>query len=388
MEIKKNIYWTGVLHPDLRLFDILFPTEHGTTYNSYLVKGEKTAVIDTAKGRFYDQFLSNVRSLVEPEDVDYIVCNHMEPDHSGSLAAFLKEAKNAQVVVSRTGEHYLSNILNADVSPLKMGDGDLLDLGGKTLSFIFAPFLHWPDTMFTYAVEDKVLFPCDVFGSHHCDEQMFNDLMGDFSHDFEFYYRGIMGPFKDKMLQALDKIKDLDIEVIAPSHGPILRSDPWKYVDQYIEWSTPSPTEAKKVLIFYASAHGNTEMMAEEMAKGASIDGVEVEVFDLTETAPGDVMDRIEAAQALIVGSPTINGDAVKPVWDLLSSLATIKLKGKVGAAFGSYGWSGEAAGMIEDRLKSLRFKVPEPGLRFALVPTADELESCREFGAKIAESL
>lgn len=388
IEIKKGIYWIGVLHPDLRLFDVLFPTEHGTTYNSYLVKGEKTAVIDTAKGRFYDQFLSNVKSLVDPKDIDYIVCNHMEPDHSGSLAAFLKEAKNAQVVVSRTGEHYVSNILNADVSPLKMGDGDLLDLGGKTLRFIFAPFLHWPDTMFTYAVEDQVLFPCDVFGSHFCDEQIFNDLVGDFSHDFEFYYRGIMGPFKDKMLQALDKIKDLEIEIIGPSHGPILRSDPWKYVNQYIEWSTPSPTEAKKALIFYASAHGNTEMMAEEMAKGASIDGVEVEVFDLTETDPGEVLDRIEVAHALIVGSPTINGDAVKPVWDLLSSLATIRMKGKVGAAFGSYGWSGEAVGMIEDRLKSLKFKVPEPGLRFALVPTAEELESCREFGAKIAEGL
>ncbi|TKJ28830.1 MAG: MBL fold metallo-hydrolase [Chloroflexi bacterium B3_Chlor] len=388
IEIKKGIYWIGVLHPDLRLFDVLFPTEHGTTYNSYLVKGEKTAVIDTAKGRFYEQFLSNVKSLVDPKDIDYIVCNHMEPDHSGSLAAFLKEAKNAQVVVSRTGEHYVSNILNADVSPLKMGDGDLLDLGGKTLRFIFAPFLHWPDTMFTYAVEDQVLFPCDVFGSHFCDEQMFNDLVGDFSHDFEFYYRGIMGPFKDKMLQALDKIKDLEIEIIGPSHGPILRSDPWKYVNQYIEWSTPSPTEAKKALIFYASAHGNTEMMAEEMAKGASIDGVEVEVFDLTETDPGEVLDRIEVAHALIVGSPTINGDAVKPVWDLLSSLATIRMKGKVGAAFGSYGWSGEAVGMIEDRLQSLKFKVPEPGLRFALVPTAEELESCREFGAKIAEGL
>lgn len=388
IEIKKGIYWIGVLHPDLRLFDVLFPTEHGTTYNSYLVKGEKTAVIDTAKGRFYDQFLSNVKSLVDPKDIDYIVCNHMEPDHSGSLAAFLKEAKNAQVVVSRTGEHSVSNILNADVSPLKMGDGDLLDLGGKTLRFIFAPFLHWPDTMFTYAVEDQVLFPCDVFGSHFCDEQIFNDLVGDFSHDFEFYYRGIMGRFKDKMLQALDKIKDLEIEIIGPSHGPILRSDPWKYVNQYIEWSTPSPTEAKKALIFYASAHGNTEMMAEEMAKGASIDGVEVEVFDLTETDPGEVLDRIEVAHALIVGSPTINGDAVKPVWDLLSSLATIRMKGKVGAAFGSYGWSGEAVGMIEDRLKSLKFKVPEPGLRFALVPTAEELESCREFGAKIAEGL
>jgi flavorubredoxin len=388
IEIKEGIYWIGALDPDLRLFDILFATEKGTTYNSYLVRGEKVAVVDTVKGRCYDQFFSNLTSLVAPEDVDYVICNHMEPDHSGSLATFLEEAKNAQVIVSRTGEHYVRNILNADVGPLKMSDGDVLDLGGKTLRFFSAPFLHWPDTMFTYAVEDQVLFPCDVFGSHYCDERMFDDLVGDFSAQFEYYYRGIMGPFKDKMLEALDKIQDLEISVISPSHGPILRADPWKYVNQYREWSTLPATATKNVLIFYASAHGNTKLMAEEIAKGAAIEGVEVSSFDLTETKPGAVLDLIESAQALIIGSPTVNGDAVKPVWDLLSSLATIKLRGKVGAAFGSYGWSGEAVGMIEDRLKGLKFKVPEPGLRYTLVPTSEELQSCREFGAKIAESL
>ena len=388
IQIKEGIHWIGALDPDLRLFDILFVTEKGTTYNSYLVRGEKIAVVDTSKGRCYDQFIANVTSLVAPEDVDYVICNHMEPDHSGALAAFLKEAKNAQVVVSRTGEHYVRNILNKDVEPLKMGDGDVLDLGGKTLQFISAPFLHWPDTMFTYAVEDKVLFPCDVFGSHFCGERMFDDQLGDFSDQFEYYYRGIMGPFKDKVLQAIDKIRDLEIEVIAPSHGPLLRSDPWKVVEQYAEWSTLPATAAKTALIFYASAHGNTKMMAEEIAKGAAIEGVEVLSFDLTETSPADVLDRIETAQALVIGSPTVNGDAVKPVWDLLSSLATIRLRGKVGAAFGSYGWSGEAVGMIEDRLKSLKFKVPEPGVRFTLVPTTEELKSCQEFGVRITESL
>jgi flavorubredoxin len=388
IEIKEGIHWIGALDPDLRLFDILFVTEKGTTYNSYLVRGEKTAVVDTSKGRCFDEFFANVTSLVAPEDVDYVICNHMEPDHSGALAAFLKEAKKAQVVVSRTGEHYVRSILNKDVEPLKMGDGDVLDLGGKTLQFISAPFLHWPDTMFTYAVEDKVLFPCDVFGSHYCDERMFDDLVGDFSAQFEYYYRGIMGPFKDRVLQAIDKIRDLEIEVIAPSHGPLLRSDPWKFVEQYAEWSTLPTATAKTALIFYASAHGNTKMMAEEVAKGAAIEGVEVQSFDLTEVSPAEVVDQIETAQAMIIGSPTVNGDAVKPVWDLLSSLPTIKLRGKVGAAFGSYGWSGEAVGMIEDRLKSLKFKVPEPGVRFALVPTAEELKSCQEFGARIAESL
>ncbi len=388
VEIKKDIYWTGVLDPDLRLFDILLHTEHGTTYNSYLVKGEKIAVIDTAKGRFYEQFVSNIKCLVEPEDIDYIVCNHMEPDHSGSLSRFLREAKNARVVVSTTGEHFVNNIVNAEVNALKMGDGDVLDLGGKTLRFIFAPFLHWPDTMFTYVVEDKVLFPCDVFGSHYCDGRLYDDLVGDFGQEFRYYYQGIMRPFKEKVLQAVDKIRDLEIEIIAPSHGPILRSDPWKYVNQYVKWSTPSPAEVKRILIFYASAHGNTKMMAEEIGKGAAVDGVEVQIFDVSETDIADVLDRIEVSQALIIGSPTINGDAVKPIWDLLSSLATISLRGKVGAAFGSYGWSGEAVGMIEDRLKRLKFKVPRPGLRFMLVPTAEELEICREFGRKIAESL
>ena len=388
VEIKGNIYWTGVLHPDLRLFDILFPTEKGTSYNSYLVKAQKTALIDTVKGPFYEQFLSNITSLVEPEDIDYIVCNHMEPDHSGSLARFLKEAKNARVVVSRTGEHYVNNIVNADVNPLRMADGDTLDLGGKTLRFIFAPFLHWPDTMFTYAVEDRVLFPCDVFGSHFCDERLYDDLLGDFSEEFEFYYRGIMGPFKDRVPEAVDKIRGLEIEIIAPSHGPVLRSDPWKYVHQYVEWSTPRPTEGKTLLVFYASAHGNTRVMAEQIAQGAAIEAVKVDIFDLTETAPGDVLEPIEAADGLIIGSPTFNGDAVKPVWDLLSSLTTIRLRGKVGAAFGSYGWSGEAVGMIEDRMKSLKMKVPQAGLRVVLVPNAQELENCREFGKQIAESL
>jgi flavorubredoxin len=388
LEITKGIHWIGVLHPDLRLFDILFPTEKGTTYNSYLVKAQKTAVIDTVKGPFYQQFLANVRSLVDPEEIDYIVCNHMEPDHSGALPTFLQEARNAQVVVSRTGEHYVNNIVNADVKPLKMGDGDTLDLGGKTLSFISAPFLHWPDTMFTYVVEDKMLFPCDAFGSHYCDERMYDDLVGDFSRQFEFYYQGIMRPFKDKILQAIDKIRGLEIDLIGPSHGPLLRSDPWKYVDQYAKWSTLPVADGKKLLVFYASAHGNTRMMAQEVAKGAAVDGVEVEIFDLTETEPAAVLDKIEAAQGLIIGSPTINGDAVKPVWDLLSSLATIRLRGKLGAAFGSYGWSGEAVGMVEERLKGLKFKIPEPGVRVVLVPTAEELESCRQFGRKIAESL
>lgn len=291
-------------------------------------------------------------------------------------------------MVSRTAEHVVNNIVNRELRPIKARDGDIIDLGGKTLQFIWAPFLHWPDTMFTYLVEEKILFPCDAFGCHFCDDRLFNNLVDDFSDQFRYYYQSLMRPFKGKVLEAVAKIRELEIDIICPSHGPILRADPWRYIDSYAEWSRMPEAEGKRALILYASAYGNTKRMAERIAEGIAHEGLGVELFDATQIEIEDLLDRIEAADALIVGSLTINGDTVKPIWDLLSSLATIKVKGKVGAAFGSYGWSGEAVGIIEARLKSLRLKIPEPGLKYALVPTEEELEECREFGRRLAKAL
>lgn len=387
--VADGVYWVGVLNPDLRVFDIIMRTAHGTTYNSYLVRGQKTAIIDAVKHGFEDEFLGRIRALVEPQDIDYIVINHTEPDHSGALAHLLDEAPQARLVVSRTCEHFVRHTLNRDIPLEKVGDGDRLDLGGKTLRFVSAPFLHWPDTMFTYLEEDRILFPCDVLGAHFCDARLFDDQVDDFIGEWRYYYNVIMRPFKDKMLEALDKIQGWPIAIVAPSHGSILRTNPQRYIDLYRAWSqAPVHGPGRRIVVAYVSAYGNTRQMAEAIAAGAQETGAQVLLVDAEKESAASLLDEIEAADALIVGSSTIAGDAVKPIWDLLNSLTTLRLKGKVGAVFGSYGWSGEAIPMLEERLRSLRFKLPEKPAKAILVPTAEDLAACRDLGRRIAGNL
>ncbi|MEM2938592.1 MAG: FprA family A-type flavoprotein, partial [Thermoplasmata archaeon] len=274
-----------------------------------------------------------------------------------------------------------------DVNPILVGDGDKISLGNKTLEFIHAPFLHWPDTMFTYLQEDAILFPCDFLGCHYCDDAIFNDETLDFSYSFKHYFFTIMRPFKEYSLQAIKKIENKKIEIIAPSHGPILRKDPWKYIELYREWSTPKKKEYKKALIFYASPYGGTGLMAKNLARGLMDSGVQTEIFDLSGTSIDEsIVDMIEESDALIVGSSTINGDAIKPVWTLLSSLATLNLKNKIGFAFGTYAWSGEASKLIESRMKDLKMKVPLPYIRSQMIPTEEDLRNSYETGKKLAE--
>jgi flavorubredoxin len=391
LKIAEGVYGVGVLDPQLRVFDIIMKADHGTTYNSYLVtSGDKVALIDTVKAPFYQEHMEYIRSLVDPKDISYVVVNHTEPDHSGSLSRFLEEAPGARVVCDRQCRNFVKNILNRDVDPILVTDGDVLDLGkGVELRFVHAPFLHWPDTMFTYLGKQKILFPCDFLGSHYCDDRFFDDQVDDFSHAFEYYYLVIFRPFKKYVLEAIEKIRELDIQVICPSHGPVLRSDPWSYVEKYREWSSlPGEDGEKTLLVFYASAYGNTARLAESIADGARAEGAKVMVMDIAATELSLMIDRIEAASGIAVGSATINADAVEPVWYLLSHLATLNLKGKVGASFGSYGWSGEAPKLIADRLKGLKFKVDEEPFRVNLVPTAKDLEDAQEFGKRIARAL
>jgi len=390
VELADSVWWTGVLDPQLRVFDIIMKADHGTTYNAYLVRGgEKAAVIDTAKATFTAEFLDNLRSLIDLRELDYVVVNHTEPDHSGSLDALLREAPRARVVCGRNCVPFIRNILNRDVDPLVVEDGDSLDLGGKTLRFIKAPFLHWPDTIFTWLEEDGILFPCDFLGAHYCDDRLFDDLVDDFGHAFQYYFLVIFRPFKSHVLDAIAKIEGLPIRMICPSHGPLLRSDPRAKLELYRQWSSePAPSPEKNVLVFYASAYGNTAALAERIAAGLRSAGVKAPVMDITATELGVMIDRIEAADGLVVGSATINGDAVEPVWNLLSNLATLKLKGKLGASFGSYGWSGEAPKLITERLRGLKLKTPLEPYRVQLVPTEEDLEGAERFGRELAASL
>lgn len=390
MELAPGVHWVGAIDRDIRVFDVIMRAEQGTTYNSYLVRGSKAcALIETVKAKFYEPYLSTIKTLVDPAQIDYVVMNHTEPDHSGSLHNILREAPSARVVSSRNGVPFIKGILNKDIDVLVAGDGDSIDLGGVSLQFIHAPFLHWPDTMFTFVPEHGILFPCDFLGSHFSDERMFDDQVDDFHHSREYYFNVIVRPFKEFASKALDRIDDLPVKMIAPSHGPILRTDLQKYLEEYRQWcSVPRKGSKPRVLVFYASSYGNTRRMAESLAEGCRKAGAEVTVFDLEVTDAGSILDDVEAADAIAVGSLTINGDAVKPVWDFLSSLATLKLRGKAACAFGCYGWSGEAVKFMEERLKAIKFKIPFEGVRAQLTVTDQDLHACRELGEKLAGSV
>ncbi len=387
IKIIDGVHYVGIFDHALRVFDVIMVTEHGTTYNSYLITGEKNVVIDAVKEGFADDFLENISEVIDPKDIDYIVVNHTEPDHSSGLKKLLKAAPNAVVYASKPACAFLKNILNEEFPHHAVEDGETLDLGGKTLRFIKAPYLHWPDTIFTYLEEDNILFTCDAFGAHHCDDRLFNDLIGDFSYDFRYYFDHIMRPFKEHVVSACDKIADIDISILCPSHGPVLRSEPQKYIDEYRRLSQIEKSNPRAIIV-YVTAYGNTKLMAENIKSGLEQKGIDVMMYDVSQVDIHSFLEDFERSDALILGSPTINGDALKPIHDILSSLATVKIKGMVGGAFGSYGWSGEAVKIISDRMKSIKFKAVEPGVRVRLIPTEEELAKCVEYGTLIGDAI
>lgn len=388
IEIKNGLYWIGSEDPDLRVFDDLFPTEHGTTYNSYLLQGtEKTAIIDTVEHKYVDSFMDKVRSLVDPLKVDYLIVNHTEQDHSGSIAYLLQQCPNATVICTTAAKNFLANQLRQPFPVQTIKHGETLDLGGRTLRFIIAPFLHWPDTMFTRLESENILFSCDAFAAHYCEQgKIFNDETVDFTSARRFYFDCIFRPFKDKVLSAVELIRHDVIDMICPSHGPIIRKDPWQVIEQFESWSKPAQSNSKKLFILYISPHGNTEKMAQTVAEGASsVEGVETISYHISHLSAAEVRTIMEEADALVFGIPTINRDIPKPMWDVLAYLSTVKLKTTIAGLFGSYGWSGEACKMAEERLKGIGFTMPLPAVRTTFTPTEEVLEQCRELGKTLA---
>lgn len=396
VELSPRVHWIGALDPGIRTFDVILKTANGTSYNAYIVRGsEGVAVIDTVKDEFADDFFKRLEQVASYDDITVIVLNHLEPDHTGALPALMERAPNAHLYISYRAQMMLKALLkreNLEFTPVDTGD--TIGLGDRSLHFLHTPYLHWPDTQCTYLPEEQILFSGDVFGCHFCDPRLFNDRCGDFRFSFEYYYAHIMRPFREHVIHALDLVEALPISTIAPAHGPILRDRPKDYVCRYRELATSrlkreiAPGE-KTLLIFYISSYGNTARMAESIyAAAQEVKGVRASLYDLAGGEISTFTDLVEEADALILGSPTINGDAVKPIWDLLSSLTVIDLKGKLGAAFGSFGWSGEAVRMIEDRLRGLKLRVPVQGLRVKLIPTPEEIQECREFGHALGEEL
>lgn len=391
LEIKKNIHWIGALDPDLRIFDIVMYTPFGTTYNSYAVKGEhKTAVFETVKERCFDEYLDRLKSLdIDVNHIDYIVVDHTEPDHAGSVAKLLDVASNAKVVGTSNAIRFLKAIVNRPFNYIEVKDGDSLDLGGKTLKFISAPFLHWPDSMYTYIPEDNLLITCDSFGCHYSINEIFNDKITnkqDYLKALKYYFDGIMGPFRPYVLKAYEKIKDLPIDVICPGHGPVLRDNPKEIVDLYVKWASAKPEDTNNVVICYVSAYGYTKSLAEKISEGIkSVGNFDVELIDVIYHEQSEIINKINSSKGVLFGSPTINGDALKPILDLLNLLNPLVHGKKPTAAFGSYGWSGEAVRNIEARLQQLRMDVLTPGLKINFKPSEDEFTLAYEFGQNFA---
>ncbi len=347
LPVSKSVHWAGVLDPDLVTFDIVMETEFGTSYNSYFIDAEKKTLVDTVKADFKNTFINKLKSLTDPSEIEYIICNHTEPDHSGSLPGILELAPGATVVGSTRALNYLQEMLGKPFKSMKVKDGNSLDLGDKTLRFISAPNLHWPDTIYTYLEDEQVLFTCDSFGAHYCDERMYDDLVGDFSDAFEYYFKVILRPFSKFMLKAIEKIKPLDIKLIAPGHGPILRSK-WKEIvdrsESLARYYLDHTGERKnRILICYVSAYGYTGVMAENIAKGIKRAGdFAIDMVDIEHMQPGELEEKMARCDALLVGSPTINQNTLLPVYRLFSVINPIRDRGKPAAGFGSYGWSGE----------------------------------------------
>ena len=397
--VAAAVHWIGAFDPDLRSFDIILRTANGTSYNAYAVRGSAgVAIVDTVKSNFSEIFFRRLESVADYGEITAIVLNHLEPDHSGALPELLRRAPQATLYISYQAGPMLRGLFDpAELARriVTVNTGDSVDLGDCQLEFFNTPYLHWPDTQCTWLAAAGMLFSCDFLGCHYCDTRLFNDAVGDFRFSFEYYYAHIMRPFRAHVRQALDLIESLPLQVIAPGHGPILRDDPFGYVRRYRALSTPNlhGANSKTLLVFYISAYGATRRMAEAVAAGAEAGcgkagGVRVSLYDLEGGQVQPFIDLIEEADAMVFGSPTINGDAVKLVWDLLSSLTAVDLRGKIGAAFGSFGWSGEAVPMIEDRLRRLKLRVPVPGVKARLTPTADDFAACRELGRQVALNL
>jgi len=392
-KVSQNVHFIGEFDPRIRTFDIIMKTANGSSYNSYVVRGsEGVCIMDTVKKEFSDDFFRRLELLCAYEEIKYIVLHHLEPDHSGALEELMLRAPQAKLIISGRAVMMLKGIIKAEIPYQVANTGDKISLGDKTIEFLSTPFLHWPDTMSSYLHEEKILFSGDVFGSHYYDERLFDDEVGDFSYAFKYYYDHIMRPFKSYVLQALELYKQFEIATIAPLHGPILRSNPQFYIDKYAKWSSEAKFRKhifsnKMLSVFYMSSYENTHKMAKSVMEGAdSIDGIVASMYDLASLDENNMVDLLEESDAVVIGSPTINGDAVKPAWDLLCCMAYLESGGKVGASFGSYGWTGEAPEMLHERMRWLKFRLPLKPLKVKLIPTNEELDACFDFGKEIAE--
>ena len=388
VKLRDDFYWTGVTDENLRVFDIIMYTEFGTTYNSYVLKaGDKTILFETAKAKFFEDYVEKLKEIVDVHSIDYLVVSHTEPDHAGSVEKLLDLSPQMKILATGCAIGFLKEIVNRDFVSIPVKDHQRMEIGNKTLQFLIVPNLHWPDTMYTFIEEEQILVTCDSFGSHYAHAGVLASTVPsqeDYLKAAKYYYDCIIGPFKPFMLKALNRVKTMDISMICTGHGPVLdTTDSIKTIMQkYEEWSTViNPNPKKTVIIPYVSAYGYTKELAEKITEGVKDSGdIDVRSYDMVEADKAAVEQELLFADGILFGTPTILGEALAPIWELTLSMFAGTHGGKFAGAFGSYGWSGEGVPHILERLKQLRMKVDE-GFRVRFKPSRSDLVGAYEYG-------
>lgn len=391
-KLTDNVYWVGATDWSVRYFHgFELSTHRGSTYNSYLIKDEKTVLIDTVWEPLTERFLENLKEIVDIKTIDYVIMNHLEPDHSGALSTIMEYIPDATIFVSKKGLESISRYYHRDDWKVKtVANGEVLNIGKNDLIFIEATMLHWPDSMFTYLAGQNILFSNDAFGQHFASSDIYNDEVDETEVYQEAlkYYANILTPFSKMVAKKIEELKKLNlpIDIIAPSHGIIWRKDPMHIVEQYYQWATQPPPN--NVVIVYNSMWGATHKMAEFIGKGVGLSGVSYKIYNIATADRNDVLAEVFKSKGIIVGSSTVNNGLLTSLMPLLEDLMGLKFTGRVGAAFGSYGWSGESPSILAEYLTKAKINVIQDGLKFKYMPDQQELEQCIAFGKDFAEKM
>jgi len=389
VEIAKNIYNVGCRDWDIRDFHG-YSTYQGTTYNAFLIVDEKIILVDTVKKEFSRELLDNISRIVDPEKIDIVISNHTEMDHSGALPEVMEKiGRNKPVYCSKMGEKNLASHFTEKLNLVSVENGEELSIGKRTLSFMETKMLHWPDSMFTYVKEDGILFSSDAFGQHYAGDAMFDDEIGDaiMEHAAK-YFANILLNYAPRVEQLLAKVAEsgLVINMICPDHGILWRKDPGAIISAYMKWS--SQECSKKAIIVFDTMWKSTASMAREIARGIESQGVRVRVMNTRQCHRSDIMTEMLDAKALVVGSPTLNNGIFPVVADVLTYIKGLRPKNRFAAAFGSYGWSGEAVKILNKEFEAMDLEIIDPGLAVKYVPTTDDLEKSFELGRTIGQKV
>jgi flavorubredoxin len=391
IEVKKDIFWVGVVDWGVRTFHgHTYSTKRGTTYNAYLILDEKIVLVDTVSGAFAGEMIEKIKAIVPPEKINYIIANHVEADHSGALPAIMKLCPKAKVLGTAKCKEGLYKHYYGDWDFQTVKTGDKLKLGKRTLTFIEAPMIHWPDSMFTYCPEEQLLLPNDAFGQHYATSERFDDEVDQCAlmDEAAKYYANILWPLGSVILKKIEEVQKLNIpiDMIAPSHGIIWRKDPAKIVNAYISWAK---NEIKpKVVIVYETMWGATEKMARKIAEGISDAGISVKIFDVTSSDRTEIMKEMLDAKGFVIGSSTHDNDMLPTIAGFLEFLKGLKPKNRFASVFGSYGWAGGAVQEIENIIKETGITLAQPGLAVKYVPDENEIRQCYEFGKNFSNKI